>query len=127
MKKLIFLLILVPMIGFSQFIGQNKKECISNMVSEGIPVIEKYSPKWGTYIVGTTNDFIILCTFTSNVCYDYAIYPQHKGAIHSMIEFYNNNFVILSPTSWRQYINGIVIEIAYDTSDKPVFIAIKIN
>jgi hypothetical protein len=62
--------------------------------------------------------------FENNVCVLTMVIPLTKSMLHSMIEHYNNTYVIMSDFHWRWYDKGniIDIELRVDEDDEFYFI-----
>lgn len=103
MKKLILLLLLIPIFGISQArLGSTKNQIYSEF-AELIPSFANTSDGM-EYLVVNLDDVMALHYFNEMaVCTTSVIYPETQGALNSMVELYNSRYVIIGPFSWRMY------------------------
>ncbi len=109
-KTLLFLLLLIPTLGISQAkIGYNPSQ-----IRAEFPDVEWIYNKWGQNKEKMTmafmnDDFLINYLFDeNNISVITAIAPLNQGALQTMIERYNNRYVILDKSTWRFYSDGTV-------------------
>ncbi len=106
MKKIIFLLLICPLLGNSQVRLGHK---MSDIYSE----FQEKNPRMGNnddgiaYMAINFEKCLTLHYFTDDkVCFMTIISPNTQGDLNFFVEYYNQSYVILSPTSWRMYSTG---------------------
>jgi len=103
MKKLILLLLLIPTFGSSQARLGSTRSQIYTEFAELIPTFSNTSDGM-EYLVVNIEDIMVLHYFNEEaVCTTSVIYPETQGALNSLVELYNNRYVVISPKSWRMY------------------------
>lgn len=64
--------------------------------------------------------------FDSNkICTETVIFPKDDDAVNFYVENFNKHYVIMSPTSWRMYSNGIYADITLVYFQNRNFIVFK--
>ncbi|MCE3278958.1 MAG: hypothetical protein K0S44_1149 [Bacteroidetes bacterium] len=109
MKKLIIILILLPLVSYSQFIGASKEEVINHIQSDPDYWKIEYhynNPSYDCYVTYESKslDFVIsACFFNSaNECVKRAISYTYSS-LNSVIISLNNSFVKVDDTTWINY------------------------
>ena len=78
----------------------------------------------GIFMVVTLADREVMYMFDDKMyCFITIIMPTRQGTIQSIIEDYNQKYVIISPTRWRFYNNGLYSDITFENlSDTDAFV-----
>jgi hypothetical protein len=103
MKKLLLILMLVPMFGISQArLGSTRAELFDEFA--------QYFPKFESPINGEPHmhfemerALVIHYFNRENICVLSVISPKNQGDLNFFVEMYNNQYVIVSSTEWRMY------------------------
>jgi len=76
------------------------------------------------YITAEFDDRVAMYMFDKDMyCYITIIIPKNEGLIQALIERYNKEYAIISPTKWRYYSNGMYSEITFQNQlDTDVFV-----
>lgn len=120
MKKifLIITLLFAVISGFSQVrIGYSAEEIKEEFTGteEGIDV--RYTDDGKIYYVRDFPSVKFIYLFNEDkICHTCVVVPLTEGALNTLVENYNKNFVIISDTKWKWYNeNGIAeIELVFD-------------
>ncbi len=106
MKKIILLILLCPLLGYSQVRLGYKMSDIYSEFQEKNPRISTNED--GTaYMALNFEKCLTLHYFTDDkICFMTVISPNTQGDLNFFVEYYNKSYVILSPTSWRMYSTG---------------------
>lgn len=116
MKKLLTLILLsISIVGYSQ-IGLTESEIktrYSNSTFES-----SFTTEGTRYISTQLKNGYMSFYFTDNVVEHYIIIPNNDTKLNGYIEYFNNNYVILSETTWRKYENNIYTNIVLKYSSK---------
>jgi hypothetical protein len=126
MKKLLLILMLVPIFGISQArLGSTRNEIYNEF--------ELYYPKFEisedglAYMHLETERSLLLYYFNNeNLCNISVIAPKTQGDLNFFVEQYNNSYVIMGPTEWRMYsANGAISTIELVTHNGNTFFVWK--
>ena len=130
MKKICFLIIiLVPLVVKSQALLGFSIEDIKANFSENS--FEKIISDNGRLMYRTEfehGDFIYVFdkeTLLSNTC---MLFPNNLANLNALVELYNKEYVVVSDSSWKAYLdNGTImkVELIFDTKNKIYFFVYK--
>lgn len=130
MKKICFLIIiLVPLIVKSQaLLGFTIKEIKANFPNNDFEMVKTDD---GAVIYKTEfnhGSFFYLFdkkTLTTDMC---VLYPNNTTNLNALVELYNKEYVIISESSWKAYLeNGVImkVDLFYDKEDKIYYFTYK--
>jgi hypothetical protein len=103
------------MVGYSQ-IGMTEYEIRQEYSNS---TIESAYTTGGQYYLSTElKNCYIAFYFEDNKVISLMIIPNSNEKLNGYIEFFNNNYVIISNTKWRKYANGVYTDIVLKYSAK---------
>ena len=106
MKKLLLILMLVPLFGISQArLGSTRNEIYSEF-AELIPSFSQNADGVEYLIINIGNLMVLHYFNDNNICKTSVIYPETQGSLNALVESYNKQYVILGPKTWRMYTNN---------------------
>jgi|LakMenEpi03Aug12_release.lakeMendotaPanAssembly.Ray.scaffolds.fasta_scaffold86570_8 hypothetical protein len=62
---------------------------------------------------------------SDKICTETVIFPKDDDAVNFYVESFNKHYVIMSPTSWRMYLNGAYADITLVYFQERNFIVFK--
>lgn len=127
MKKLLLLiLILLSNICIAQSrVGSTEEEIKAEFWTDKYKAMSSYTDNKTYYISVKLERSLVIYYFTEKkVCYMTAIFPDTDGDLNAYVEYYNKQYVIISPTRWKMYNNNgfCNIELTYLEKSPPCFI-----
>ena len=118
MKKLLFILLLIPILSFSQAkIGYTKSALIKELTSHGYEVREiEHNSNHISLIVQIDTLVIVSHSIIDDFSYSSIIIPKDKSVINYYIKRYNEEYVPTAHNKWLAYLQHYIceIELVYD-------------
>ena len=127
MKKiLLFILFAIcSKVSFSQSrIGYSESEIREEFWESYYHFVSDYDKNGNYYSAMTTNLATVFYYYNSDKeCVMTFIVPNNQGALNTIVELYNKQYVIVSPTKWKMYAKyGVCeIELVYKEEGKYYF------
>lgn len=118
MKKLLIsvLMVLITITAHAQArLNSTFMEIKQEFQSAGVPTRIDKTDDGDPFIVVTLDNREVMYLFNDEMlCKMTIVIPTSTGAIQWLIEKYNRELTIISPTSWRFYKNGIYSNITFE-------------
>lgn len=112
MKKLLTILLLIPVMLFSQeWIGYSHKDITSVLKKNNTKYKELENDDSTSIIIIQYESYKLALVFTntkSKLCFIEVYTPRNSKELNKLVSWFNLNTVIVSNTEWQSYDNGII-------------------
>ncbi|MCB0695036.1 MAG: hypothetical protein H6546_03810 [Chitinophagales bacterium] len=110
MKQILFVLLcwfgLQPAFGQAR-LGSSAQDIRSEFSSPEYELESEYTEN-GAYVIKLTiGRYSVAHLFNNDrICVATLVFPESQGALNALVEQYNDQYVIVSPTEWKMYSKG---------------------
>ena len=110
----LFFLLIQSNLGYSQFfVGDSKETVISALKRNNIKFTESELTDTTSRIsVLYDNEYQMIWGLDSNdIVFRQTLIPEMENGVNEFVKWFNEDFVIISDTEWRNYANGRIYKI----------------
>lgn len=126
----LFFLLIQSKLGYSQFfVGDSKETVISALKSNNVKFTESELTEITSRIsVLYENEYQMIWVLDSNdIVIKQTLIPEMENGVNVFVKWFNEDFVIISDTEWRNYANGRIYKIKLEYILREPFFSIILS
>ena len=126
----LFFILIQSNLGYSQFfVGDSKETVISALKRNNIKFTESELTDTTSRIsVLYDNEYQMIWGLDSNdIVFRQTLIPEMENGVNEFVKWFNEDFVIISDTEWRNYANGRIYKIQLEYILQEPFFSITLS